>query len=113
MKGVSLKCGALFHRWSYGVPLLCYVTFLCLIWMLSLPLKSNLSTHRDVNTKTHGLEEENAFHVKIRNSNFNSDKNVEDALLNDKNEYLVNVNDHENLHKDRTQILEEVFKKYV
>lgn len=55
--------------------------------------------------------EKDSFDMKMRNSNFNSDKRAEDTLLNEKSEYLVNVNDHENLHKDRTQILMDVFTK--
>lgn len=80
-----------------------------MIWMCAVPLKSNL-THNRVKTKMRGPEVD-SFDAKMRNSNFNSDKRAEDALLNEKTEYLVNVNDHDNLHKDRTQILTDVFKK--
>lgn len=108
MKINFLKDGVLFQRWSYTVPLLCYITFFCMIWMLSVPLRPNLTVHSQV--KRQKLLSESEFDIKLKNSNFDSDKK-EEELLNEKNEYLVNVNDRENIHKDQSQILWDVFKK--
>lgn len=47
------------------------------------------------------------FDVKIRNSNFDSDKK-EDELLNSRNEFLISVDDQ---GKGQGQILVEVFRK--
>lgn len=55
---------------------------------------------------------EDSFEIKMRNSNFNSDiKENGNAVLSEKNEYLVNVNNNENYNKNENEILEEVFKK--
>lgn len=104
-----LHYSVFFQRWSFVVPLLCYLTFFCMIWVLSVPLKSNLSTV-PVKIKTQGVED--TFNVNLKNSNFNSDRTAEESLLNEKNEYLVNVNDKDNKHKNQAEILEDVFKRY-
>lgn len=93
-------------RWSYTVPILCYVVFFLMIWMLSVPLKPNIKIVKDIKVEP----PEDSFEIRMKNSNFNSDKKlVEEAE--EKNEYLVNVNDEENFKKDKTQILKEVFIK--
>ncbi|KAJ3656086.1 hypothetical protein Zmor_015187 [Zophobas morio] len=94
-------------RWSYTVPLLCYFIFFLTIWMLSVPLKpikivKEIPIHKP----------EDTFEIRMKNSNFNSDrKDGENNLLNNKNEYLINVNANENANKDQTEILQEVFKR--
>lgn len=78
-----------------------------MIWMLSVPLKPNIKIVKDIKVEP----PEDSFEVRMKNSNFNSDKKVEQEEEETKNEYLVNVNDAENSKKDKTQILKEVFKK--
>lgn len=74
--------------------------------MLSLPLKP-IHTVKEI-----GIRPEESFEIRLKNSNFNSDRgDTEKNLLNNKNEYLINVNGGENVHKDQTQILREVFIK--
>ncbi|XP_017784781.1 PREDICTED: 45 kDa calcium-binding protein isoform X2 [Nicrophorus vespilloides] len=100
------------HRWSFTVPILCYILFFIMIWTLSVPLKPNIRIEIPNDTPMElkrGVED--TFEIRMKNSNFNSDKNAEDNLLNEKNEYLINVNNKENINKDQTEILEDVFKK--
>lgn len=80
-----------------------------MIWTLSVPLKSNLAKNQQINIKSQGSED--AFSANLKNSNFNSDRRAEESLLNEKNEYLVNVNDKDNKHKNQAEILEDVFKR--
>lgn len=98
--------GIIFLRWSYTVPVLCYLTFFLMIWMMSVPLKP-IKIVKEI----HIPKDEDSFEIRMKNSNFNSDKQ-DDNLLNNKNEYLVNVNNNENQDKDQGQILSEVFRKY-
>lgn len=80
-----------------------------MIWMLSVPLKPNITIVKDIKVEP----PEDSFEIRMKNSNFNSD-NGKRAVEDDggeKNEYLVNVNDEENSKKDKTQILKEVFQK--
>lgn len=101
-----------FERWSFGVPILCYLLLFCMIWILSVPLKPNLNI-KIAETDNLNKKLEDTFEIKIKNSNFNSDKTEsENKILNDKNEYLVNVNNEENVHRDQADILQDVFKKY-
>lgn len=98
----------IFLRWSYTVPLLCYIVFFITIWMLAVPLKP-IKIRKEIN-----LQPEDTFEIRIKNSNFNSDANNNvnhQAVLDEKNEYLINVNSIENEHKDKTEILQEVFSK--
>ncbi|XP_074025337.1 stromal cell derived factor mayday [Leptinotarsa decemlineata] len=97
-----LKC----LRWSYTVPILCYFIFFFAIWMLAVPLKHNITIIKELKVNP----PEDSFEIRIRNSNFNTDKRTEDGDE-DKNEYLVNVNDENNSRKDQTGILMEVFEK--
>lgn len=77
-----------------------------MIWMLAVPLKPNIRIVKDIKVEP----PEDSFEIRMKNSNFNSDrKAVEEAE--EKNEYLVNVNDEENSKKDKTEILKEVFQK--
>lgn len=78
-----------------------------MIWMLSVPLKPNIKIVKDIKVEP----PEDSFEVRMKNSNFNSDQKNVDEEIEEKNEYLVNVNDEENSKKDKTQILKEVFKK--
>lgn len=102
----------IFERWSFAVPILCYLVLFCMIWILSVPLKPTINLKiPDRDKDTQKLED--TFEIKIKNSNFNSDKiDSESKILSDKNEYLVNVNNEENVHKNQADILEDVFKKY-
>lgn len=103
------------HRWSVVVCLFCYATFFCMIYFLPVQLKSNIRVNfpleSPMNLRPGGYED--TFEIRIKNSNFNSDVKDENEsrFINNKNEYLVNVNNDENVDKDQTQILEEVFKK--
>lgn len=104
----------LFERWSYVVPILCYLAFFSMIWILSLPLKSNTNLEISDDENFYSKEKlEDTFEIRIKNSNFNSDKEVaENELLNTKTEYLVNFNSYRNKYgTDQTKILEEVFTK--
>lgn len=92
-------------RWSYTVPILCYMAFLFMIWMLAVPLKQNIKIVKELN-----VDSEDTFEIRIKNSNFNTDKKPEEEIE-QKNEYLVNVDDEEYLNKDSTRILMEVFEK--
>lgn len=92
-------------RWTYTVPLLCYVAFFVMIWMLSVPLKPPKETVKHI-----GDRSEDTFEIRIKNSNFDSDKKPEE--YEERNEYLINANNAENAHKDKTDILKEVFTKY-
>lgn len=77
-----------------------------MIWMLSVPLKPNIKIVKDIKVEP----PEDSFEIRMKNSNFNSDKKaVEEAE--EKNEYLINVNDEQNSKKDKTEILKEVFQK--
>ncbi|XP_019874233.1 45 kDa calcium-binding protein [Aethina tumida] len=91
-------------RWTYTVPLLCYVAFFVMIWMLSVPLKPPKETVKHI-----GDRPEDTFEIRIKNSNFDSDKKPEE--YEERNEYLINANNAENAHKDKTDILKEVFIK--
>ncbi|CAH0557552.1 unnamed protein product [Brassicogethes aeneus] len=86
-------------RWTYSVPVLCYCTFFVMIWMLSVPLKPITRNHKD---KPIALED--TFEVRLKNSNFNSDKKTEE--YEEKNEYLINTNNN-----DKNEILQDVFIK--
>lgn len=82
------------------------MAFFFMIWMLAVPLKPNIRIVKDIKVEP----PEDSFEIRMKNSNFNSDKKaVEEA--DQKNEYLVNVNDEENSKKDKTEILKEVFLK--
>lgn len=105
MKFKFAREGILFQRWSYAVPLLCYVMLFCMIWMLSVPLKPHMKIQPPAGRKQMDV----TFDVKIRNSNFDSDKK-EDELLNSRNEFLISVDDQ---GKGQGQILVEVFRKWV
>lgn len=104
MRFKILQYRVLFQRWSYVVPLLCYLLFFCMIWMLSVPLKPG----KQIKLKEQGAED--VFKTNLKNSNFNSEKDVE-IPTNEKNEYLVNVNDKDNKHKNQVEILEDVFRR--
>ncbi|CAH1175998.1 unnamed protein product [Phaedon cochleariae] len=94
-------------RWSYTVPILCYLTFFFMIWMLAVPLKPNRAIVKELRVDVHPAD---SFEIRIKNSNFNTDKkNADDES--DKNEYLINANDEENYRKDNSKILMEVFEK--
>lgn len=98
----------IFLRWSYTVPLLCYIVFFITIWMLAVPLKP-IKIQKEIN-----LQPEDTFEIRIKNSNFNSDginNENNNQILYEKNEYLINTNSIENNHKDKTEILQEVFTK--
>lgn len=101
----------IFERWSFTVPILCYLVLFCMIWILSVPLKPTINLKiPDRDKEPQKLED--TFEIKIKNSNFNSDKiDSESKILSDKNEYLVNVNNEENVHRNQADILEDVFKK--
>lgn len=77
-----------------------------MMWMLSVPLKSNIQIVKDIKVEP----PEDSFEIRMKNSNFNSDKKAAEEAE-EKNEYLVNVNDEENAKKDKTEILKEVFQK--
>lgn len=94
-------------RWSYTVPILCYIAFFFMIWMLAVPLKPKIKISKEIKLQP----PEDSFEIRIKNSNFDSDRKGEQNLLEDRNEYLVNVNNEENSSKDKTQILTEVFEK--
>lgn len=105
--GHNCKHIILLLRWSYTVPILCYVVFFFTIWMLSVPLKP-IKIVKEIHINKPG----ESFAIRMKNSNFNSDrKEAENLILNDKNEYLVNVNNNENIGKDQTEILKEVFTR--
>lgn len=78
-----------------------------------MPLKSNMNNIQIPVSDNLNSKLEDTFEIKMKNSNFNSDNKVdsENKILNDKNEYLVNVNNEENIHRDQADILEDVFKK--
>ncbi|XP_056645592.1 45 kDa calcium-binding protein [Diorhabda sublineata] len=92
-------------RWSYTVPVLCYLAFFFMIWMLAVPLKQNIKIVKDLK-----LDPEDSFEIRIKNSNFNTDKKGGQEFV-ERNEYLVNSNDEEYTNKDSTKILMEVFQK--
>lgn len=97
-------------RWSYIAPLLCYGTLLMLIWNLSLPL-SPITRKIENNDKNLNKIEE-TFAIRLdKNDPSKSNLNNLKTNVEDKNEYLVNVNNQENYHKDQTEILKDVFKK--
>lgn len=105
------KYNIVFERWSFTVPILCYVLLFCMIWILSVPLKPTINI-KIPESENANQKLEDTFEIKMKNSNFNSDKvESENKILNDKNEYLVNVNNEENVHRDQADILEDVFKK--
>ncbi|CAG9862979.1 unnamed protein product [Phyllotreta striolata] len=93
-------------RWSYTVPILCYIAFFLMIWMLAVPLKQNIKIVKKLN-----IDAEDSFEIRIKNSNFNTDKKPISEDIDQKNEYLVNTDDEEYLNKDSTRILTEVFVK--
>lgn len=101
MRFKVLKYNVLFQRWSYVVPLLCYLLFFCMIWTLSVPLKP-------ISQTTSNQQEAKNIYKMSKNTNINSEKDI----LNEKNEYLVNVNDENNKNKNQVEILEDVFKRY-
>lgn len=91
-------------RWSYTVPILCYILFILMTWMLTVPLRPRVKPPNPDSPL------EDSFEIRIKNSNFNSDRNFVEPVA-EKNEYLVNVNAVENARKGQTQILIEVFKQ--
>lgn len=105
----------LFERWTFAVPILFYGLFFYAIWALSVPLKSgnkSLKNDRDVIDLFARRKLEESFEVKIKNSNFNSDKAIaENQLFNVKNEYLVNLEPEGLGNVNPTAVLEDVFKK--
>lgn len=110
----AFKFRVIFKRWSFSVPPLFYIVFYCAIWLLSVPLRSNITikipNHAEYVINKRSLED--SFEIRMKNSNFNSDlKGNRDAVLSEKNEYLVNVNNNENYNKNENEILEEVFRK--
>lgn len=76
-----------------------------MIWIMSVPLKPGKQTK----LKDEGAQ--NVFKANLQNSNFNSESNVKEILSDERNEYLVNVNDKDNKYKDPADILEDVFRK--
>lgn len=98
------KFVVLFERWSYKFSLVCYLLFFLMIWMLSVPLKSHVRYDVPSINFASNKKIEDTFEIKLKNSNFNSD-NI------DNSEYLVNMNNNENIHKDQTDILMDVFNK--
>lgn len=76
-----------------------------MIWLMSVPLKPG----KQINRKEE--EVQNVFKANLQNSNFNSESNVKEILSDERNEYLVNVNDKDNKYKDPADILEDVFRK--
>lgn len=101
----------IFERWSFAVPVLCYLTFFSMIWILSVPLKSSANVVVQDDLQYYAKQKlEDTFEIKMKNSNFNSDRDEgENQLLNVKGEYLVNLNN--NIHVDPSAILEDVFKR--
>lgn len=106
MRSKYLRESVLFQRWSFLVPLIGYVVFFCLIYILSVPLQSIKKSKfkRAANTDLQG-------NPKNDDGSFGSKKNVEQILLNEKNQYLVNINDNENKYKNSAEILQDVFKR--
>lgn len=88
------------ERWSFATPLLCYLVLFCTMRMLSVPLKPQKKREEE-------KKAENTLEVNIKNSNFNSDG----VGVEERNEYLVNVNDGDNRHKDQGEILQDVFNR--
>lgn len=104
----------LFDRWSYAATLLCYIAFFLIIWILRVPLKRTSDYPEQFKTPLLRKNQlEDSFVIKMKNSNFNSDKSDNiGTLLNEKKEYLVNPNNNDNLHKDHVDILTSVFIRY-
>lgn len=97
---------------SYSVPLLSYLAFFLLIWTLSLPL-SPLTRRSAVVLEEQWHKPEDSFEIRMKNSNFNSDKvkpEIE-ATEEAKNEYLVNTNNKDNFNKNQNEILQDVFSR--
>ncbi|XP_022913645.1 45 kDa calcium-binding protein [Onthophagus taurus] len=109
----SCRSRTIFERWSYSVPLFCYMVFLCVMVFLPVPLRSSITIKIDDMDVTLKRSLEETFIVKMRNSNFKTDggERYRDESLSDKNEYLVNVNNNENFNKEQNDILMDVFKK--
>lgn len=105
---------SLFLRWSYSVPLLSYLAFFLLIWTLSLPL-SPFTRRGTAILNTQWNKPEDSFEIRMKNSNFNSDKVMpeNEATEESKNEYLVDTNNKDNANKDQNEILQNVFTRYV
>ncbi|KAK4878985.1 hypothetical protein RN001_007131 [Aquatica leii] len=75
---------------------------------MSVPLKSNKHLNIRLDTKQN-LED--TFIIKMKNSNFNSDKlDAETQFLNIKSDYLVSLNNNA-IHVDPAAVLKDVFKK--
>ncbi|KAL1512455.1 hypothetical protein ABEB36_002043 [Hypothenemus hampei] len=92
-------------RWSYTVPIFCYTLFILMTSMISLPLRpQQLILSREIQSPS---PVEDSFEIRIKNSDFNSDIDI--PLDGGKNEYLVNVNNRQNVQKGQTQLLTEVF----
>ncbi|XP_044751501.1 45 kDa calcium-binding protein [Coccinella septempunctata] len=103
---------SLFLRWSYSVPLLSYLAFFLLIWTLSLPL-SPFTRRSTIILNSQWNKPEDSFEIRMKNSNFNSDKVISDNEVTEesKNEYLVNTNNKENVNKNQNEILQDVFSR--
>ncbi|KAF5294061.1 hypothetical protein FQA39_LY13535 [Lamprigera yunnana] len=103
----------LFTRWSYLISVGCYLTFFTVSWIMSVPLRSDKKVINNDNPFTKQRLED-AFVIKMKNSNFNSDKaDIEMQILNVQNNYLNNAIDNTNkaIHIDPIAILKDVFKK--
>ncbi|KAK5645804.1 hypothetical protein RI129_004268 [Pyrocoelia pectoralis] len=115
MKLNTYKILHVFERWSYLVPILSYFTLFCTIWILSVPLKSNKTkSPNQFHLYSRNKLLQHDFVIKMKNSNFNSDKvEAENQLLNVKGDYLINLNGNNNnkVHVDPTAVLEDVFRK--
>lgn len=115
----SLLC----QRWSFPFPIFCYLGLMLTFWLLSVPLKPHIRIRIPNDSPMDiRLGAEDTFEIRLKNSNFNSDDNNKnpsgggdeknaDPMNDPRNEYLINVDNKENLHKDQAEILEEVFRK--
>ncbi|KAK9879605.1 hypothetical protein WA026_006670 [Henosepilachna vigintioctopunctata] len=111
MKYKKLTNSSLLLRWSYSVPLLSYLSFCLLIWTLSLPLSPFTRNTVLIDRQWNRIED--SFEIRLKNSNFNSDKMKGGDKLTEenKNEYLVNVNNKDNVNKNQNDILQDVFSR--
>ncbi|ENN81006.1 45 kDa calcium-binding protein [Dendroctonus ponderosae] len=85
------------RRWSYTVPVVCYVILIVMILVLKLPLKPSLKPH---------IESIDLFAIRLKNSNFNSDQAASRSDGDWQKEYFVN---DKNGRFTNIQILSEVF----
>ncbi|KAL3283631.1 hypothetical protein HHI36_006770 [Cryptolaemus montrouzieri] len=104
---------SLLLRWSYSVPLLSYLSFFLLIWTLSLPLSPFTRRNTVLIDDRQWNKIEDSFEIRMKNSNFNSDKMKIGIPVTeeDKNEYLVNVNNKANENRNQNDILQDVFSR--